>query len=105
MRGIAKQKIYWFCQLFGWSLLILVEYLAYVLEDGFDADTLYLAIANIFLGITLTHLYRLMIRRWNWVRLPFVQLAPRVLLSVFALALIMTFVNLPFDRIIDICMF
>lgn len=100
MIGVPKQRIYWFCQLFGWSLLIAVEYLAYVLEYGFDADTLYLAIANIFLGITLTHLYRLMIRRWNWVRLPFVRLAPRVLLSVFVLAMIMTMVNMPFDRII-----
>ena len=76
----------------------MVEYLAYLLEDGFDSDALYLAIANIFLGITLTHLYRLMIRRWNWVQLPFVRLAPRVLLSVFVLALIMTMVNIPFDR-------
>ncbi|QJW92240.1 histidine kinase [Spirosoma taeanense] len=97
---MEKQKIYWFCQLFGWTLLIAVEYMAYVLEDGFVADALYLAIANIFLGITLTHLYRLMIRRWNWVRLPFVRLAPRVLLSIFVLALIMTMVNLPFDRLI-----
>lgn len=96
--GIAKQKIYWFCQLFGWTLLLTVEYLAYLFQYGFDADTLYLAIANIFLGITLTHLYRLMIKRWNWVRLPFFQLAPRVLVSVFVLAAIMTFVNLPFDR-------
>ncbi|MCX6215500.1 histidine kinase [Spirosoma sp.] len=97
---MSKQKIYWFCQLFGWSLLILVEYIAYLLEDGFDPDTLYLAVANIFLGITLTHLYRLMIQRWNWVRLPFFRLAPRVLLSVFVLALIMTMVNLPMDRLI-----
>ena len=97
---MSKQKIYWICQLFGWSLLILVEYLAYVLESGFDPDALYLAIANIFLGITLTHLYRLMIRRWNWVRLPFFRLVPRVLLSVFVLALIMTMVNLPIDRVI-----
>lgn len=98
--GIAKQKIYWFCQLFGWTLLIMVEYLAYLAELGFDADTLYLAIVNIFLGITLTHMYRLMIRRWYWVRLPFIQLAPRVLFSVFVLALIMTLVNLPIDRVI-----
>lgn len=96
----SKQKIYWFCQFFGWSLLILVEYVAYVLELGFDADALYLAIANIFLGITLTHLYRLMIRRWNWVRLPFFRLAPRVLLSVLVMASIMTMLNLPMDRII-----
>ena len=97
---MPKQKIYWFCQFFGWTLLIAVEYVAYVLEGGFDPDALYLAITNIFLGITLTHLYRLMIRRWNWVRLPFFQLAPRVLLSVFVLALIMTMVNLPIDRIL-----
>jgi hypothetical protein len=98
--GLSKQKIYWFCQLFGWTLLILVEYLAYLLEYGFDPDALYLAIANISLGITLTHLYRLMIRRWNWVRLPFVRLAPRVLFSVLVLASIMTMVNLPFDSMI-----
>ena len=96
----SKQKLYWFCQLFGWTLLIAVEYLAYLFEDGFDPDALYLALANITLGVTLTHLYRLMIRRWNWVRLPFFRLAPRVLISVFILALIMTMVNLPFDRLI-----
>jgi hypothetical protein len=95
--GIAKQKIYWFCQLFGWTLLILVEYLAYLLEYGFDADTFYLALANIFLGITLTHLYRLMIKRWRWVQLPFVQLAPRVLFSVFVLSIVMTMINMPVD--------
>ena len=97
---MSKQKIYWFCQLFGWSLITMVEYLAYVLEGGFEPDALYLAIANIFLGITLTHLYRLMIRRWNWVRLPFFRLAPRVLLSVFVMAVVMTMLNLPIDRII-----
>ena len=98
--NMSKQKIYWFCQLFGWTLLIMVEYVAYVLESdsGFDPDALYLAIANIFLGITLTHLYRLMIRRWNWVRLPFFRLAPRVLLSICVLSLIMTMVNIPVDR-------
>jgi hypothetical protein len=98
--GIAKQKIYWFCQLFGWTLLIMVEYLAYLFQDGFDPNVLYLAVANIFLGITLTHLYRLMIRRWNWVRLPFFRLAPRVLLSVLIMALIMTSLNLPIDSIL-----
>ena len=98
--GVVKQKIYWFCQVFGWTLLFTVEYLAYLLEDGFDVNVLYLFIANIFLGITLTHLYRLMIRRWNWVQLPFFQLAPRVLLSVFVMAGIMTAMNLPIDRLL-----
>ncbi|CCH55446.1 signal transduction histidine kinase, LytS [Fibrisoma limi BUZ 3] len=94
----SKQKIYWFCQIFGWTLLIGVEYLTYLLDFGFQPDTLYLGIANILLGITLTHLYRLMIKRWNWVRLPFFRLAPRVLVSVLVLSMVMTVVNLPADR-------
>jgi two-component system, LytTR family, sensor kinase len=93
-----KQKIYWFCQIGGWSLLILTEYVFYGFESGFNVDLFYLALANILLGITLTHLYRLMIRRWQWERLSFVRLAPRVLLSVVFLAFLMTLVNLPFDR-------
>lgn len=96
--GLPKHKIYWFCQVFGWTLVIMFEWLAFWLDDGYDPDTIYLALANIVLGISLTHAYRLMIRRWNWVRLPFYRLAPRVLLSVLVLAIIMTFVNLPFDR-------
>ncbi|WP_128544497.1 sensor histidine kinase [Larkinella soli] len=94
---MSKQKIYWFCQVFGWTLLIMVEYLAFWLQDGFNSDLFYLAIANIFLGITLTHLYRFIIKRWHWVRLPFFRLAPRVLTSVFILAVIMTAFNLPLD--------
>ena len=96
--GYSKHQLYWFCQIFGWTLLISVEYLVYWLEDGFDPDMFYLAIANILLGITLTHLYRLTIRRWNWVQLPFFRLAPRVLASVLVLALIMTIVNFPVDK-------
>jgi len=76
------------------------EFLTYTLEYGFDKDNFFLAIANIGLGIFLTHLYRLMIQRWNWVRLPFFQLVPRVLMSVLLLSIIMTAVNLPLDMMI-----
>jgi two-component system, LytTR family, sensor kinase len=93
-----KQKIYWFCQVLGWSLLILTEYIFYGVESGFNVDLFYLALANILLGILLTHLYRLMIRRWQWERLSFVRLAPRVVASVVFLAFLMTLVNLPIDR-------
>lgn len=93
-----KQKVYWFCQISGWSLLIMTEYVFYGFESGFNVDLFYLALSNILLGITLTHLYRLMIRRWQWERLGFVRLVPRVLLSVVFLALLMTLVNLPVDR-------
>lgn len=75
----------------------MVDFIIYWIEDGFKPEVFYLAIADIMLGISLTHLYRLTIQRWNWVRLPFLQLVPRVLASVVVLAFIMSVINVPFD--------
>ncbi|MBO0952078.1 sensor histidine kinase [Fibrella forsythiae] len=94
---MSKQRIYWFCQIVGWTLLIMVDFIIYWIDDGFKPEVFYLAIADIMLGISLTHLYRLTIQRWNWVRLPFLQLVPRVLASVIVLAFIMSVINLPVD--------
>lgn len=95
---MSKQQIYWFCQIVGWTSLIMFEFVTYTLEYEFNQDYFFLALANIILGIILTHFYRLMIQRWNWVRLPFIRLVPRVVASVFVLSTIMTFVNLPLDQ-------
>ncbi|WP_234735286.1 sensor histidine kinase [Tellurirhabdus bombi] len=97
---MSKRKTYWLCQIIGWTSLVMFEFGAYTLEYGFVQEYFFLALANILLGIILTHLYRLMIQRWNWVRLPLIQLIPRVLASVFVLSAIMTMVNLPIDHVL-----
>ncbi|HEY0110424.1 MAG TPA: histidine kinase [Fibrella sp.] len=94
---MSKQRIYWICQIVGWTLLIMVDFIIYWIDDGFKPGVFYLAIADIMLGISLTHLYRLTIQRWKWVRLPFFQLVPRVLASVVVLAFIMSIINVPVD--------
>ena len=95
---MSKRRIYWLLQIIGWTLLIMFEYIPYALEFGFDFGTFYTALANILLGICLTHAYRLVIRKWNWSSLPLPRLALRVLYSVLFLGLIMTLVNQPLDR-------
>ena len=95
---MSKRRIYWTLQIIGWTLLIMFEYVPYALEYGFDTGTFYTAIVNILLGIFLTHIYRLVIRKWNWSSLPLPRLAMRVLCSVLLLGLIMTLVNQPLDR-------
>lgn len=92
-----KQKLYWLCQIIGWSAIIVYEYFVYTLETGFEVAVFYLSILNIILSITLTHIYRLIIRRWNWVSLPLYRLIPRTVISGLVLGLIMTLVNLPYD--------
>lgn len=90
--------MYWFCQIVGWTLLIMTEYIMFWFDDSdANGDYFYFALTNIFLAISLTHLYRLMVRRWNWVKLPIFRLVPRVLVSVLVLACLMTLINLPID--------
>ncbi|PWJ57411.1 histidine kinase [Dyadobacter jejuensis] len=95
---MSKNRIYWTLQIVGWSLLIMFEYIPYILEYGFDTASFYAALANILLAITLTHFYRLIIRKWKWSALPLPRLALRVLGSVLLLGLIMTMINQPLDR-------
>lgn len=74
------------------------EFVVYSAQYGFDLKYFITCIANIFLAIVLTHLYRLIVRRWNWSSLPLIRLGFRVSFSVLVLGSIMTFVNLPVDR-------
>ena len=94
---MSKRRIYWSLQIVGWTLLIMFEYVPYALEYGFDVSTFYEALANVLLGIALTHSYRLVIRKWNWSSLPLPRLALRVIYSSLILGLFMTLVNQPMD--------
>ncbi|HEV7380459.1 MAG TPA: histidine kinase [Dyadobacter sp.] len=95
---MSKRRIYWTLQIVGWMVLILLEFVPYTLEYGFESGVLYSAIANIVLGIFLTHAYRLVLKRWNWSSLPLHLLAIRVILSVLLLGLVMALMNQPLDR-------
>lgn len=95
---MSKRRIYWTLQILGWTLIMMFEFVPYTMEFGFELGVFYTALANILLGICLTHFYRLVIRKWNWSSLPLPRLALRVIGSVLLLGLIMTMVNLPLDR-------
>lgn len=95
---MSKSQIYWALQVVSWTAFIMYDFIFYTLEYEFDIKYFLLSIANIFLAITLTHIYRLIVRRWNWSSLPIHRLVFRVGLSVLVLGLIMTFANLPLDR-------
>ena len=94
---MSKKSIYWTCQFVGWFLLIFCDFIIYTLESGFEWEMFSLSISNILLCILLTHLYRHIIGRWNWVKLPLYRLIPRVTISGGILGLLMTVINFPID--------
>ncbi len=94
---MSKKSIYWSCQFIGWFLLIFSEFIIYTVESGFEWEMFSLSISNILLCILLTHLYRHIIKKRNWVKLPLYRLIPRAITSGLVLGLVMTIVNFPID--------
>ncbi len=95
---MSKTRIYWTLQVVGWTALMMYEFVIYTAEYGFDVEYFLLSIANIFLAVGLTHVYRLIVRRWNWSTLPLPRLAFRVIVSVIILGTIMSAVNIRLDH-------
>jgi len=73
----------------SWTALMMYEFVIYTAEYGFDSEYFLLSVANVFLAIGLTHVYRLVVRRWNWSTLPLPRLAFRVVVSVIILGTVM----------------
>ena len=94
---MTKKRIYWICQVGGWTALILSELAIYNLEGEVTTADFFFALANILVCVLLTHFYRLIVREQNWVSLPVYQIALRVVISGLSLGLLMTLMNYPID--------
>lgn len=99
MKTIAKNKLYWICQLGGWFIFIGMEITNYSTFSGFKLHLILNAVVNLFLGITITHLYRLYVIKKGWLNLPLVKMIPRVGIAVFIMVSALTAVNIPLDRL------
>ena len=83
-----KTKIYWICQIVGWSLYALFNLFLFALGDGKLATA---QIVGQFLltayFISSTHMYRNLIVRWGWLRTLSPKLIPRILLTIIVLSI------------------
>ena len=71
---ITKTHLYWLLQLGGWSLYCLLTYLSAPL---FNMDLPYfevMIVMSLFNGIIITHIFRLIIKRSEWIKLKLSQL-------------------------------
>jgi LytS/YehU family sensor histidine kinase len=98
LKSIAKNKLYWICQIGGWFIFITMELTSYVRIDGFKSALLVNALVNFVLGITVTHFYRLFAIKQGWLNYPLYKILPRVIASVFVMVSILTAINIPLDR-------
>lgn len=94
---LKKAKIYWYCQLGGWLVFILIELVSYINVIGFSMGLLINALINWVVCIFLTHFYRLIIIKANWLNLPLQKLIPRGVFMIILISVPLTILNVFLD--------
>ena len=86
---MSKQHFYWLSQICGWLVYVILIWIINRLEGENISPTFYLNLAIIFiLGVGISHLYRSLIIRLEWLSLRIIALIPRMLLASMICGLI-----------------
>lgn len=85
---MRKQKIYWLCQIVGWSLYGLLQIVLYSIAQ--TADLSHIIGELIFVGVYLvsTHFIRFTLIHFGWFSLDLSKLIPRILLVILGLSFV-----------------
>jgi two-component system, LytTR family, sensor kinase len=88
---MSKKSLYWVCQIGGWSLFVLSQSLFFKLENAFTTNVAISQFMMFVFGIAVSHLYRNIIIRFNWIRIKTIFLIPRVIITTLVLATVMDY--------------
>jgi two-component system LytT family sensor kinase len=94
---LNKSKIYWYCQFGGWFFFALIELITYINVFGYNNGLLINGLGNWVVGILLTHVYRLIVIKANWLNLPLAKLIPRGIFMIILVSIPLTFLNVILD--------
>jgi len=88
-------KYYWWCQVAGWSSLALYWiFFACTVDKTITPKYLALIGLVVCLGIFVTHLYRAVILRYNWLLLPVEKVLPRLLIGVIVVSIVVSLMRI-----------
>ena len=85
---MSKQRIYWLCQIIGWSLYGLLQIVLYSIAQTADFSHIVGEILFIGVYIASTHFIRFSLIHFGWLSLSLSRLIPRLILVVLALSIV-----------------
>jgi hypothetical protein len=94
-----KNTLYWLCQIGGWLLFVMLEFIGYGNIYGYNGLLVLNVAINYVAGILLTHYYRVFIIKMEWIKRPMAQLIPRAILGVVIISTLLTVINIYLDRL------
>lgn len=93
-RSRRKKRLYWACQIVGWSLFVLLTGLINNFRmREFDMVLIVNLISTFVIGLTTSHFFRWFIVRNDWLKLKISQLIHRVLIASTILAAVFYFLH------------
>ncbi|MGL5892662.1 MAG: hypothetical protein ACRC3B_22405, partial [Bacteroidia bacterium] len=97
---LNRKQLYWIFQFGGWTTYAVLNALYLIFTDRFSGVIAVELFLLWLLGIALTQSLRTIIIRNNWLRLPVIQVIPRVLVLIVLMAVPMQLLHLLFRILI-----
>lgn len=89
-----KKRAYWFSQIFGWLFYATFMILGvYVVSSNFHPSMTLPIIVEAAFFLTITHVFRLLSKRWDWLQLTATRLMPKVLISILLMSIPVYFIR------------
>lgn len=98
---LSKRQIYWLCQIFGWSSIVVVETINYTFIIAGSFQWMYITSfgKQAILGILVSHFYKVLFIKKSTFEKPLKRLWVKGLLDTFNISLIITIIILTPDLI------
>lgn len=89
MKSTARRtSVYWACQIAGWGILVIGNIVNLVLQ-GHITSQIIISLFGVFVfGITISHVFRGLIKHWKWTELGVIPLLPRVFVASVLMSVI-----------------
>lgn len=87
--SFSRNRVYWLSQLTGWLSLGTINLIVLTLFEELTWSYLLLVFYMVFSGISLTHIYRYIIKKYNWITLPIGKSILYVLVSSFIIGVVL----------------
>lgn len=93
-----KERLYWILQIVGWSFIASFQIIASIMASSsgtISTQRVVFFFYEALLCLLASHIYRYFIIRWRWFTAGLARLVLRVLLTVFAMGVLMYFLRVP----------
>ena len=85
---MSKQRLYWFCQIFGWSVYGILQISLLSALGGVNTNFVIGEVFQVAFYVILTHIFRGLIIKIGWLKYKWYGILPRFLGANFILSII-----------------